>query len=180
VQPGQTLSCVGCHEPRRESAPNRRPLAASREPSPLAPGPPGTWPLRFDQLVQPVLDQHCVKCHRPGGEKKAMAKLDLRPAKAYDALLAYGNLQKHVRHHYLLGRSEIRAAASFHSPLLNHLRKGHQKVKLSAEEFRRLITWLDTYAQRQGHFSPAQEEELRRLRQQHADLLAARGADGVR
>ena len=32
------------------------------------PGPDGSWPLRYDQLVQPVLDRHCVSCHRPDAQ----------------------------------------------------------------------------------------------------------------
>ncbi|NQT53570.1 hypothetical protein HQ576_16050, partial [bacterium] len=173
VQPGQTLSCVGCHEPRSEAAPNVHAAAASQPPTKITAGPEGTWPLRFDRLVQPVLDRHCVKCHKPGGDAKALAKLDLSPAKSYGALLAYGKLGDHVRRHYLLGRSEVGAGGSFASPLLAHLRKGHQKVKLGAADYERLITWIDVYAQRQGHFSPEQERELQELRRRHADLLAA-------
>ena len=172
VQPGQTLSCVGCHEPRSEAAPNVHAAAASQPPTKITAGPEGTWPLRFDRLVQPVLDRHCVKCHKPGGDAKALAKLDLSPAKSYGALLAYGKLGDHVRRHYLLGRSEVGAGGSFASPLLAHLRKGHQKVKLGAADTERLITWIDVYAQRQGHFSPEQERELQDLRRRHADLLA--------
>src|SRR5512137_223945 len=58
VWPGQTLSCVGCHE-GRDAGPlpaARRPLALAREPSKLSPGPDGSWPLRFDRLVGPVLE----------------------------------------------------------------------------------------------------------------------------
>ena len=35
----------------------------------------------------------------------------------------------------------------------------------------RLITLMDTLGQRAGYFSPAQEQELRKLRQQLAGLL---------
>ena len=174
VQPGQTLSCVGCHEPRSEAAPNSLAAAASREPARLTPGPEGTWPLRYDRLVQPVLDAHCVRCHSPKGKPKACGKLNFTPAKSYQALLGYGNLQGHVRRHYLSGSSAIGAGASLTSPLLAHLRKGHQRLKLSPLDYERLITWMDTYAQRQGHFSPSQERELIELRKRHASLLAER------
>jgi hypothetical protein len=54
LQPGQTLACVGCHE-SRETSPlaGRMPLAATRAPAKLIPGPTGSWPLRYDELVQP-------------------------------------------------------------------------------------------------------------------------------
>ncbi len=68
LQPGQTQTCIGCHERRTTAPANRLALAARREPSPLAPGPEGSWPLDYATLVQPVLDRHCVSCHRPGTE----------------------------------------------------------------------------------------------------------------
>ena len=37
-----------------------------REPSKITPGPDGSWPLDYQVLVQPVLDAHCVACHRAG------------------------------------------------------------------------------------------------------------------
>ena len=66
VQPGQTLACVGCHESRHEAPIAKTTIAMRRAPSKLAPGPEGSWPMRYDRLVQPVLDRRCVKCHAPG------------------------------------------------------------------------------------------------------------------
>ncbi|MGM0488014.1 MAG: discoidin domain-containing protein, partial [Planctomycetota bacterium] len=61
VQPGQTLSCVGCHEPRQSTPTEQRILATRQGPSPIRLGPEGTWPLRFDTLVQPILDRKCLE-----------------------------------------------------------------------------------------------------------------------
>ena len=47
-------------------------------------------------------------------------------------------------------------------------------MKLPREDFERLVTWMDTYGQRQGHFSPEQERRLAELRQRWARLLAER------
>ena len=38
----------------------------------------------------------------------------------------------------------------------------------------RLVTWMDTYAQSQGHFSPEQERRLAAFRARCAALLAER------
>ncbi len=38
VQPGQTLSCIGCHEPRQQAPPAKPALAGLREPSRLTRG----------------------------------------------------------------------------------------------------------------------------------------------
>jgi len=174
VQPGQTLSCVGCHEPRDLAPPNQRPTAASREPSKIHLGPEGSWPLRFDRLVQPVLDQHCVPCHRPGGQEPAVAKIDLTPAKAYEGLVTWGHpsLQEHVRQCYQEGRSRVGHGAAQQSPLRALLRQGHYEVKLSPEDWERLITWMDTYGQRLGAFSEDQEQRLLALRASARDLFA--------
>ena len=66
----RNAACIGCHE-SRDSAPavGRVPLASAREPSKLKPGPAGSWPLRFDDLVQPVLDGQCVRCHSPAEQR---------------------------------------------------------------------------------------------------------------
>ena len=72
VQPGETLSCIGCHE-SRDAAPQVRRRAAGgarAAPSKLTPGPQGSWPLRFDKLVQPVLDKQCVGCHTPAQQRR--------------------------------------------------------------------------------------------------------------
>ncbi len=65
VMPGETTSCVGCHE-QRATSPQRltQPLAAlGRAPSTIAPfeGIPDV--LDFPRDIQPILDQHCTECH---------------------------------------------------------------------------------------------------------------------
>jgi hypothetical protein len=50
--------------------------------------------------------------------------------------------------------------------------KPHAGVRLDADSLRRLATWMDVYAQRVGHFSAKQEEELRQLRTRLAPMLS--------
>jgi hypothetical protein len=180
VQPGQTLSCIGCHERREEAPPARRALASLREPSPLAAGPEGSWPLRFDRLVQPVLDRQCVSCHHPKADDVAGAKFDLTPAKAYATLIAYGkpSLHDQVMAAYRRGFSVAGEGIAQRSALLALLDapQKHYAVNVDADARERLLTWLDTYAQRQGHFSEEQERELLELRRASAGLLRERPA----
>ena len=217
VQPGQTLACIGCHEQRQETPPaasplrlaaasssvpeNRTPntdnrsssgavLALLRGPSPITPGPEGSWPYRFDRLVQPVLDANCVRCHSPNANPQTVAAatggttpprippkgIDLTPAASYKALATYGGLHGQVTSFYLRGYSVPGQTATQSSALLAHLRKGHHGVQLDAPAYDRLITWMDTYAQFQGHFSPQQEQALEALRARvrSAGLFSAR------
>ena len=65
LQPGEVLSCVGCHESKSESVlydqGSSEALVAG--PGPLEPfhGPPRGF--SFNREIQPILDRHCVRCH---------------------------------------------------------------------------------------------------------------------
>ena len=142
VQPGQTLSCVGCHE-SRELAPGvaKRPLAARREASRLIPGPAGSWPLRFDALVQPVLDKSCVSCHSPGSNDKHAAQFDLTAKNSYQSLMSFAekDLEKLA---FERDASIVGQSPAMHSKLLALLRHpdGHRGVHLDDDSFERLAT----------------------------------------
>lgn len=175
VQPGQTLTCVGCHEHRDTAPPVQAPpMAATRQPSKLRLGPPGTWPLRYDELVQPVLDKHCTGCHSAQGKDPKAAEFDLTADRSYDALLTFADedLKKLA---FEQDRSLVANCPAHKSKLLALLRggQGHYGVQLDGDALERLVTWMDTYAHRQGHFSADQEDQLRQLRRQWAHLLAS-------
>ena len=174
VQPGQTLSCIGCHESRELVPPvAAQPLAVQRKPSKITPGPTGSWPLRFDRLVQPVLDKSCVSCHQPDSTNEIAAHLDLSPAASYENLLSFADkdLEKLA---FEKDRSIIGQCTAVQSKLLKVLAnsKEHEDLKLNEDDFNRLVTWMDVYAQRLGSFSEHQEEQLRELRQRMMPLLA--------
>jgi hypothetical protein len=84
----------------------RLPRRASRRG--LPPGPDGSWPLRYDRLIQPVLDQQCVSCHAPDVKDAKAACFDLIPAKSYDTLVHYGkpSLADRIQHGYREGFSK--------------------------------------------------------------------------
>ena len=61
--PGEQQGCIGCHEPRSQAPPRRRPAALHREPQKLEPPEWGEGNFDYARIVQPVLDRHCTKCH---------------------------------------------------------------------------------------------------------------------
>ena len=63
--PGETRSCVGCHEQRMQVPAATSPTAFAKPPLELSgqPGDRAPRPLYFPTDVQPILDQHCVHCH---------------------------------------------------------------------------------------------------------------------
>jgi mono/diheme cytochrome c family protein len=175
AQPGETVGCIGCHEPRTQTASAKPVLATLREPSRITPGPEGSWPLRFDHLIQPVLDQQCVSCHAPGAKDAKAAHFDLTAAKSYDSLVNYGkpSLADQIQHGYRQGFSKPGEGLAATSALLTLLSNpaGHYEVKLDARARERFTVWMDTYAQRLGSFSADQERRLEDLRRACSGLL---------
>lgn len=65
LMPGERVSCVGCHEPKREAsaAAKRVSLAMQRPAQELRVPPEGGRPWGFTENVQPIFDRKCVSCH---------------------------------------------------------------------------------------------------------------------
>lgn len=161
VQAGERVSCVGCHEPRMSTMPtaNRLPLAFRREPSRLEPGDLGGRPFSFTEMIQPVLNENCVRCH--GGEKTD-GGVDLTATwkdgftKAYWALCAEPAPGSPADRGLLVPRYAQRnqvqvtppggAQGARGSRLMKLLREGHEKVQLSDRDLRRVATWIDLNA----------------------------------
>lgn len=78
AMPGETTSCIGCHEPPTESPPAQVGLASLRNAVDLEPwyGPPRGFD--FEREVQPVLDRYCVGCHNGENRPGCSAPPDLR------------------------------------------------------------------------------------------------------
>ena len=127
--------------------------------------------MRFDTLVQPVLNTHCVGCHNPTGKAK---HIDLStPQSAYAKLTRYGkpSLYDQVWTQYRKPISIPHEGMAANSALWTRINSGHGKVELSADDKARLLTWMDTYAQYLGSYDLAQENRLRTLRTRWDDML---------
>jgi len=70
LMPGETFSCAGCHEDKNEAPKpsDKVSLAMKAGPEKLKPfyGPPQGF--SFPKRIQPILDKHCIKCHKSGGK----------------------------------------------------------------------------------------------------------------
>lgn len=75
LMPGERVSCVGCHEPKREAGAAAAPLsAAMKKPAQeLAVPPEGGRPWGFVENVQPILDAKCIRCHGDRNPPKGIA-----------------------------------------------------------------------------------------------------------
>jgi hypothetical protein len=177
LQPGETASCIGCHEHRQTTpAPRRSLLALARGPSAIEPGPAGSRPLSYPRLVQPVLDRHCVRCHGPERRDGGVA-LTGEPqghfSVSYNALVklvpysAWGGQPGDFRVVNSEPLTQPRFIGAANARLTKLLRDGHAGVRLSPEELERLVTWMDANALFYGTFDVADQQ-----RQLRGELIA--------
>ena len=179
VQPGERVACIGCHEdraaPPRSAAP---PLALRRPASALQPGPLGGRPFSYLEVVQPILQRHCVGCH---DGKKSPPDLTAAPAapfvKSYLSLCgdrdfwAAGTSPKNAAEALVPrfgARNQIQVTppggryGALGSRLIALLRRGHYDVRLEPDDYRRLAAWIDLNAIFYGVNPP--DEQARQLR----------------
>ncbi len=172
LQPGEQVSCVGCHESRTNTVlePGGA-LAVARDPSHIVPGPEGSRPLSYPILVQPVLDRHCVRCHngeKAEGKVVLTGEPDKQFSRSYNALVrltAYSAWGAANNNYEPLTAPDTFGARA--SKLTKLLDAGHYDVRLSAEEWERITTWIDANALFYGTFNP----ELQ-ARQLHGERIA--------
>jgi formylglycine-generating enzyme required for sulfatase activity len=148
--PGERVSCEGCHEQQNNSPSGHATQAVLKKPQPIK-----TWygPRRnfaFEREVQPVLDQSCVGCHNAQATAKTRLGQPLPNFENTRGLggfsTAYVNLHPYVRRNGPEGDYHLLTPLEFHadtSELVQLLKKGHHGVALTAEQWDRLITWID-------------------------------------
>jgi hypothetical protein len=71
LQPGEVLSCLGCHE-SKHGAPSHRAgptEAQTKGPEKLKPSYGAPRGFSFIREVQPILDRHCIGCHKDRTKK---------------------------------------------------------------------------------------------------------------
>ena len=81
-RPGESRSCVGCHETPNQVPPQQPGVRLALRRPPSVPGPQpgepsGARPLHYPSDVQPIWDKHCVQCHS-GSEAKGNLDLSAR------------------------------------------------------------------------------------------------------
>jgi len=156
LQPGESLSCVGCHE-QREQAPrlNLPNLQALRRP-PSKPEPVAGVPpvIDFTRHVQPILDRHCVECHRA---ERYEGRVDLSGDKTPGYTMSYITLQ--TRGLVSDGRNrpesnyEPYRIGSASSRLMQLVDGSHYKAQLSPAERAMVRLWIETSATYPGTYA---------------------------
>jgi len=175
VMPGERRSCVGCHEPRRNSPGFAavRPMAMDHPTQTLVPQPgdTGVRVVDFTVDIQSIIDKHCADCHSGKDAKGGMDLLNVPDGKfsrSFNNLISTDLIRYRNR-----GVAANRAVpplshGSRASELIGMLAKGHPsktspektKVKLSREELIRIGTWIDSNVPYWGSYrGPWQDSE---------------------
>lgn len=167
--PGETQSCVGCHERTSETVPFTANIASRKPPSEIEPFAENVDGFSFDRVVQPILDRHCVDCHNAEG-----AAGDGRPNFAETKKVwkhfggSYLALHPYVRRPGPECYQRVMAPLEYYAgdtELVRMLAKGHKGVRLSNSEMRTLYTWIDLnvpYLGTWGEYKPVKNGAVER------------------
>lgn len=191
AMPGETLSCIGCHEDK-----NRVPLPGISQAARNKPQAIQQWygkerGFSFAHEIQPILDRACIACHNESRPDLIYLKGDKRitdwnsqlagranPSFGGDFSVSYGNLHRFVRRPGIESDLDMLVPMDVHADqteLMQILQKGHYNVTLSREEWEKLACWIDMNAPFHGRRSDIntyhRTEESRRLRAKYAPIF---------
>ena len=156
VQPGETTSCVGCHE-QRTQAPHPRNTgllaAMKRSASRIEPYEDLPDVLDFPRDIQPILDRHCVECHnhdRPDGDINLSGDRTPYYSTAFWTMFSKSLVVDGRNKH---GNRPPRAIGTSASRLMTYLDRSHHDVRLSDQERYTIRTWIDSGATYSGTYA---------------------------
>ncbi|MFW6169011.1 MAG: hypothetical protein ACODAD_00875 [Planctomycetota bacterium] len=163
VQPGETTSCVGCHEPRTVTPanPSHASLTAvARRPSRIEPIERMPPIVDFRRHVQPILDRHCTGCHN-SQDREAELNLEAGPGmpshgrgrvySSYVALVRRLGVVADGRNAH--GNRPPRSMGSSASKLMRRIDGSHHDVIVSEKEATLIRLWLDSGAAANGTYA---------------------------
>lgn len=158
--PGETVSCVGCHEDQNQIPIPRRTIASTKKPSAIELPVGGIRPFTFELEIQPILDRACVACHNnersAGGRNYTGGRNDnrYRFSDSYLDFHPYFYRQGPEADMYVLTPYEFYAT---NSEMVQMLNKGHHGVELTETEWKTLYNWVDFNAPYNSSFSRIRE-----------------------
>ena len=155
VMPGETTSCVGCHEPRSATPQTQAPdcQALRRPPSTIQPIPGVPDVFDYPRDIQPILDKHCLECHDYGKRKGGVI---LSGDRGPIFSISYYTMTARtlvVDGRNGMGNRPPRSIGSSASRLMKLVDGSHYGAKLSEHERRMLRLWIDSGAAYPGTYA---------------------------
>lgn len=167
--PGETLSCIGCHEDKNTIAVPKMTTASKKTPQPIKEWYGKERGFSYRHEVQPVLDKYCISCHNQDKPGKPYLKGDQwitdwtsdisgRAGTDYGGhfTLSYANLHRFVRRPGIESDMHMLVPMDVHADqteLMQILQKGHYNVQLDKESMEKLACWIDFNAPFHGRRS---------------------------
>ena len=147
VHPGESLTCVGCHENKWDARPQKAPpLALRRPPSKLVPNlEDGSCPLTYARLVEPVLKNECMPCH----QKEKIPDPDLMKYRFYfhGTGGSHGLTPGHGGYRTIAGKFGAR-----HTGIAEILLDKNHRGALSMKGINRITLWIDANSNELGAY----------------------------
>jgi hypothetical protein len=110
--------------------------------------------LDFPRDIQPILDKHCIRCHKGTDAPKRVNLTSDSWSRYGNFSFGYLQLFRRAAHaHNGSGNRPPRSLGSGARTFLTMLRKGHKKVKLSDREMKLLRLWVDCGAHYAGTYA---------------------------
>ena len=163
LMPGERFDCIGCHEDKNAAPPPLQPSETKAKPLIKRLGIEDVH-LSFPKHVQPILDKHCVSCHKAGHKSgldlTANPKFDNGGKRTFNT--SYMNLAKTKgkyvdyidQYEKAAPRTKFPVPGSGTSKLFKKLLDdGHMPDDMTKEELEILMVWNDMMCPHAGSYS---------------------------
>ena len=141
--PGETVSCIGCHEDKNTIPIPKMTIAPKKEPQQIRKWYGEERGFSYQHEVQPVLDKYCICCHnqenRPDkpylkGDKWITdwtSRISGRAGEDYGGhfTLSYANLHRYVRRPGIESDMHMLVPMDVHADQTEYLQSYYKKVK---------------------------------------------------
>ncbi len=178
AMPGENVSCVGCHQQQNTGPPVKSTVALGKTPSKIVPWYGPVRGFSFKREVEPVVDRYCADCHSEESVEIAGR------AAAPPIRDAYMFLRRLVRTPTMEPDMHMCEPYEYHADtteLVRMLKTGHYGVKLDAEAWDRIVTWIDLNTPRHGSWTEnVGRARMKDVAQRRRDLMQRyAGINGV-
>ncbi len=195
AMPGESVSCIGCHESQNSTGTtDPRGVASRSTPAEIAPFHGPTRGFGFESEIQPILDRYCVECHhshaasdknvkRPNETFELQGMPDFtqsapKPALENGSYIAekspisnsYYQLRRFVRTVTKESQMETHRPYDFHadSTLLVQILQNYHTVELDPVSWEKLYTWIDLNAPYNGSWGEMIRDDPALVKSQYA------------
>ena len=173
VMPGETITCIGCHEHRTLAPANTHPYPIAGQKPPVEPRAIAGIPevIDFPRDIQPILDEHCVSCHNPSSRSGGILLTGHRgPVYSHSYFNLLARFQVNDGRNQYEPLNEPGRVGDTSSPLMQKIKDHHGNVELSGREIQLLRFWINTGATYPGTYGALGSGMIGRMIRNEPDM----------